>query len=181
MVIRDKGTGDYYNPDTNSWGGFKKFDVTITSPGATSTTITQSFTPPPGGSGEYRARIFTSDAANNDSNVKNVDFEVTGGGPDTEIPVTEWTNPPNNSTRSAPVTLRGDITDNIGVVNVKMVIRDTGTGDYYNPDTNSWGGFKRFDVAVNSPGSTSTSFNICLLYTSPSPRDATLSRMPSSA
>ena len=26
-----------------------------------------------------------------------------------------------------------------------------------------------------------TSFNSCLLYTSPSPRDATLSRMPSSA
>ena len=27
----------------------------------------------------------------------------------------------------------------------------------------------------------STAYNICLLYTSPSPRDATLSRMPSSA
>ena len=28
---------------------------------------------------------------------------------------------------------------------------------------------------------TATSFNICLLYTSPSPRDRTRSRMPSSA
>ena len=37
-----------------------------------------------------------------------------------------------------------------------------------------WGG----DEAKNSPAA---QFIICLLYTSPSPRDATLSRMPSSA
>ena len=33
---------------------------------------------------------------------------------------------------------------------------------------------KRFDLIFNL-------FDVCLLYTSPSPRDATLSRMPSSA
>ena len=36
----------------------------------------------------------------------------------------------------------------------------------------------KFLNKVKEPGS---SLNICLLYTSPSPRDATLSRMPSSA
>ena len=36
----------------------------------------------------------------------------------------------------------------------------------------------RMAVAVGSEG---RGFAICLLYTSPSPRDATLSRMPSSA
>ena len=34
---------------------------------------------------------------------------------------------------------------------------------------------------TNEPHSASSQFYICLLYTSPSPRDATLSRMPSSA
>ena len=37
-------------------------------------------------------------------------------------------------------------------------------------------------VTVRNPGvATRSQINICLLYTSPSPRDATLSRMPSSA
>ena len=44
---------------------------------------------------------------------------------------------------------------------------------------------KQVEVAARSGGgdidSNPTLRNICLLYTSPSPRDATLSRMPSSA
>ena len=35
--------------------------------------------------------------------------------------------------------------------------------------------------AVREAGGVPKEFNTCLLYTSPSPRDATLSRMPSSA
>ena len=41
---------------------------------------------------------------------------------------------------------------------------------------------KDFDIATNAkPAEIKVLFNNCLLYTSPSPRDATLSRMPSSA
>ena len=47
------------------------------------------------------------------------------------------------------------------------------------PDSPEWRNYK-IDY-VNIARSTSSSVNICLLYTSPSPRDATLSRMPSSA
>ena len=36
-------------------------------------------------------------------------------------------------------------------------------------------------VSIGGPGSTDYGVFVCLLYTSPSPRDATLSRMPSSA
>jgi len=41
----------------------------------------------------------------------------------------------------------------------------------------------KYNIQVNSisPGYVKTPFTACLLYTSPSPRDATLSRMPSSA
>ena len=37
------------------------------------------------------------------------------------------------------------------------------------------------DGASGMPGTGGPGYNICLLYTSPSPRDAQLSRMPSSA
>ena len=37
------------------------------------------------------------------------------------------------------------------------------------------------DIFYRSQHSTSMGIRVCLLYTSPSPRDATLSRMPSSA
>ena len=43
-------------------------------------------------------------------------------------------------------------------------------------------GITHFDLANNyGPPPGSAEINVCLLYTSPSPRDATLSRMPSSA
>ena len=38
-----------------------------------------------------------------------------------------------------------------------------------------------WNYATRSPGRVGSDYQICLLYTSPSPRDATLSRMPSSA
>ena len=44
----------------------------------------------------------------------------------------------------------------------------------YRFNTNSWG-------SQSDKNNIDSDFDICLLYTSPSPRDATLSRMPSSA
>ena len=41
--------------------------------------------------------------------------------------------------------------------------------------------YSRFELSVKKAGIFLTHIGICLLYTSPSPRDATLSRMPSSA
>ena len=42
-------------------------------------------------------------------------------------------------------------------------------------------GFRRWRVSRMDAGDSLQVLNSCLLYTSPSPRDATLSRMPSSA
>ena len=57
--------------------------------------------------------------------------------------------------------------------NYRMVIGSDINGD------NSWGG--PGEMTGSSELFEITDSNICLLYTSPSPRDATLSRMPSSA
>ena len=59
------------------------------------------------------------------------------------------------------------------------------TGDFpgwsfKNPETDSYEGFD-IDVAKKLGESMGVKVEFCLLYTSPSPRDATLSRMPSSA
>ena len=54
----------------------------------------------------------------------------------------------------------------------------------YDPDhmANIFGFLHRADkYRITYGNSIDDCFNICLLYTSPSPRDATLSRMPSSA
>ena len=59
-------------------------------------------------------------------------------------------------------------------------------GDRHETDCRG-AGMKRFSIGVDGDGSHyiytwgQTEKEICLLYTSPSPRDATLSRMPSSA
>ena len=45
------------------------------------------------------------------------------------------------------------------------------------PGETVWSGL----IRANFPGGVVVDYNVCLLYTSPSPRDATLSRMPSSA
>ena len=50
-----------------------------------------------------------------------------------------------------------------------------GDGDYYDKDVDL------FELSLDAGDEFTADINSCLLYTSPSPRDATLSRMPSSA
>ena len=49
------------------------------------------------------------------------------------------------------------------------------------PDSNYCDGKLTYDYEMWQSNNTNPKYNTCLLYTSPSPRDATLSRMPSSA
>ena len=72
---------------------------------------------------------------------------------------------------------------NIGDVNNTGVDIALGWNKQLNPDFNIGVSvnFGAYDNEVTNLGGESVNFNSCLLYTSPSPRDATLSRMPSSA
>ena len=51
----------------------------------------------------------------------------------------------------------------------------------YNYSKNTDRENQRISWKLNQPNNTLIMYQCCLLYTSPSPRDATLSRMPSSA
>ena len=81
----------------------------------------------------------------------------------------------------------GDVNNEIRKRGIYQVPLYTGTfrvsGSFNKPDLGQWGVSPEdihWDEATLSLG-LSDAKGICLLYTSPSPRDATLSRMPSSA
>ena len=57
----------------------------------------------------------------------------------------------------------------------------TFTGSTISDNVTIKAAIQSLETAVESAGSASSLSAVCLLYTSPSPRDATLSRMPSSA
>ena len=110
--------------------------------------------------------------------------------------------------RGNEVHISGTATDDVGVASVNFLLQNTVTQQYFRLD-GTVGGAQSFSTTLSNPGETSTRWeltlfdlpvgnwniiadafdgtsqrdraNSCLLYTSPSPRDATLSRMPSSA
>ena len=70
--------------------------------------------------------------------------------------------------------------------NAEQLVSWAGTFDWvkYNPrkDVNRWGlSITSLDGGLSGVPDLDSLYEYCLLYTSPSPRDATLSRMPSSA
>jgi alpha-tubulin suppressor-like RCC1 family protein len=84
---------------------------------------------------------------------------IGGGAPDTTAPTGEWLSPINNQSVGLPVTLTGSAEDNIGVDHVEMIIRDLSTGNFWNPSSGTWGGYNRFSVPVDFPGSATTEFS----------------------
>ena len=84
--------------------------------------------------------------------------------------------------------LVGTVTDSAGGVlpGVQVVAVNVGTKDTFETTTNAEGYYNvqfirpgKYEVSVTLAGF--QTFKACLLYTSPSPRDRTRSRMPSSA
>ena len=145
-------TGDYvYTPKAN-FNGTDTFTYTITDGTATDTaTVTITVTP------VNDLPIAAADAASidEDNTLPFSDADILANDIDVEslLSITSLSQPANGSVTTSP------------------------TGDrFYTPNAN-FHGTDTFTYTVTDGAASST----CLLYTSPSPRDATLSRMPSSA
>ena len=88
-----------------------------------------------------------------------------------------------------PSVLRFNSINQAGLTGVDVGDNDAATGmlrilwqaDFSTPSVTLPDDTVLFELCFDVIGAEGTSSNICLLYTSPSPRDATLSRMPSSA
>lgn len=158
MIVRDLSTGDYWDPETEIWGGFKRFEVPVDSPLAAVTDFSFVLNaPPPSTLTNYRARFWVFDIAGNETtDTLNRNFNTSTSG-DSVTPTAAWSSPNSGSTSPAPALLAGEAQDNVAVDHVELVIRDLGTKQYW--DGSAWGGFTRFAVPVDSPGAPTTAFS----------------------
>ena len=106
-------------------------------------------------------------------------FLVHNKGSDSEpsYPSTKWTTAPGDRTIS------GNLGDTIVVDEAMTIQLANGSGNTAATNSQTSAGAVTMKIAFSTSGDPGTNGtdNGCLLYTSPSPRDATLSRMPSSA
>ena len=133
----------------------------MASPGGTSTGWTYPWTPPSGGSGQYVLQVTAVDAAGNlDPTKPWVSFNVSGGGggTDTTPPNGTVTTPTNNQTLTGiPTQLSGGATDDVGVAQVRVAIRDRTSGLWLRGN-GTWGTFQNHLANVASIGATSTTW-----------------------
>ena len=158
--IQDRISKQWYRSN-NTWGAFQAQQATLASPGGTSTGWTYEWTPPSGGSGQYALQAAAVDAAGNVDPTKPwVTFNVSGGGGggDTTPPNGTVTTPTNNQTLSGiPAQLSGGATDDIGVAQVRVAIRDRSSGLWLRGN-GTWGTFQNQSANVASIGATSTTW-----------------------
>lgn len=89
------------------------------------------------------------------------------GVPDITPPAGSWSEPLNGLRYFQPLRLLGNATDDIGVAEVEMVVRDLETNLFWHPETATWGGYNRFSVPVDVPGAVNTDFSF--LFAPPLP------------
>ncbi|MDH3704513.1 MAG: sulfatase-like hydrolase/transferase [Acidimicrobiia bacterium] len=77
---------------------------------------------------------------------------------DTTDPDTTLTGPPNGAQITGPVTVSGDASDDVGVDEVLLTIRDTSTGEYWN-GTAMQPGYSRVAATLADPGRPTTGFD----------------------
>ena len=89
----------------------------------------------------------------------------------------------SHTTANASISWNGSVLTTSAPISGSLSVTDAG-GDgslAYSGSTITYTGPSAAEVRAHFSGSTGITYNSCLLYTSPSPRDGLLSRMPSSA
>ena len=101
--------------------------------------------------GDYQAFALAVDAGFQfDPTAAASAFVVSTGGPDTIAPDGTIVSPLENQTVTAPLTIVGSATDNVGVDRVAVAIRDRDTDLWLRPDA-TFGAWTRFDADLSGP------------------------------
>ncbi len=163
LAVRDRVSGDWWNPATSSWGPFVWFTAPVVAPGAPSTDWTYDFDDTAAeGSGDYWMQVRAADGSGNlDGSPSSNRFLVSSGtSTDTVAPTTTMTSPTmHQGFAGRPVVFTGSAEDDAGVDSVQVSVRDRNTGLWWNPATGSWGSFVWATVPVDSPGAPSTTWS----------------------
>lgn len=164
VAVLDRSTDLWWNATTGSFGDFGWSDASVSDPGAAATGWSFVFDGQAaldaGGSGDYWAMARAFDAARNqDLDRPSTRFTVAGE-PDTVEPDTTFDTPVQGSDLPDPVvTLAGTATDDFGVANVELAVRDRVAGEWWDPATGNFGPFVRFPIDVAEPGKPSTAWS----------------------
>ena len=137
VAIRNNATMQWWTG--TGWGAFRYNVATVASPGSASTTFSYLFGPPAGGTFGYQVRA--SDAGGNVSAPTAWrTFTGQASAPDTQAPSPTVTSPANGATVSIPVQISGSVTDNVGVTQVEVAIRNNATMQWWTGS--GWGAFR---------------------------------------
>ena len=132
-------------------------------------------------SGSDNGTITINAQSNSSTSNRIARVTLDGNGVTDVVNVTQAGSPPAPFLSVNPTNITFDASSGNGIIsvssNISWVANDDASWLTLSPSS----GINNGSISVSYQENTSTSSRTCLLYTSPSPRDATLSRMPSSA
>ncbi len=155
-VTIENSAGQYLQNNGSFGTNQTELATTLGSPGATSTSWSISATLPVD---YYDLEVIGSDSLGNTSVLSNADFEVNPNGPDTEVPLVDMDHAINTQFVGPSVTIRGTASDNVGVTDVEVEIKDRVSKQFLQPD-GSFGARVRLPATLTSQGSTSSTWSI---------------------
>ena len=155
--IQNTATSQWLQGDGTFGPAFATRNATLDNPGATSANWSLSVTLP---DGSYLASVGATDAASNvDATRATRNFSVNTTPADTQPADGTITFPANNAVlNDRTPTFTGGATDNVGVGQVQVSIRNIATGQWMRPDGTFQAAFVAIDATVASPGATSTTW-----------------------
>ncbi len=157
--VKNKATKEFLQDDGTFAPGFNRVNADLSAPGATATEWTVTAPIP---EGRYRVNARAVDNVNKARGVI-ANFEAAdGGGDDTTDPTITITAPANGSDLSSPVTVEGTASDDTGVADVVVVIRDTNSKDYLQADGSFGPQRTELPADLGSPGATTTDYSFTI-------------------
>jgi DNA-binding beta-propeller fold protein YncE len=154
VAIRDDVSGLWW--DGSGWTGSQQWlPTTVFSPGGSSTGWSTTWAAPT--AGPYTIQARARDAATNlDASPAGSSFTVLP--PDTTVPTTTISAPANNASGQAPIGMSGTASDDVGVSQVRVRIRNNATLQWWTGS--GWGGSASYVAAtVSDPGTSATGWS----------------------